>query len=139
MLLLLAFIWGSSFILMKKGLVAFDSMQVASLRIIIAFIFLTPFLPRAIKLLKRRHYLPVLIAALIGNGMPAFLFAEAQTKLDSALVGILNSIVPLFTFFIAFFLLFFLSPCSPHLVSSLDVAFEWCLGCLSPGCLSLGT
>ncbi len=103
MLLLLAFIWGSSFILMKKGLVAFDSMQVASLRIIIAFIFLTPFLPRAIKLLKRRHYLPVLIAALIGNGMPAFLFAEAQTKLDSALVGILNSIVPLFTFFIAFF------------------------------------
>ena len=103
MLLLLAFIWGSSFILMKKGLVAFDSMQVASLRIIIAFIFLTPFLPIAIKLLKRRHYLPVLIAALIGNGMPAFLFAEAQTKLDSALVGILNSIVPLFTFFIAFF------------------------------------
>ena len=103
MLLLLAFIWGSSFILMKKGLVAFDFIQVASLRIIIAFLFLIPFLPRAIKLLKRRHYLPLLVAALIGNGMPAFLFAKAQTQLDSALVGILNSSVPLFTFFIAFF------------------------------------
>ena len=35
--------------------------------------------------------------AFFGNGIPAFLFTKAQTQLDSSLVGILNSLVPLFT------------------------------------------
>ena len=96
-LVILALIWGSSFILMKRGLEVFDFMQVASLRIFIAFFSLTPFLPKALKIVKRKHYLPILITALFGNFMPAFLFAKAQTQLDSALVGILNATVPLFT------------------------------------------
>ena len=96
-LLFLAIIWGSSFILMKRGLEVFDFMQVATLRIFIAFISLIPFLPEAFKNVKRKHYLPIIIMALLGNGIPAFLFAKAQTHLDSSLVGILNSIVPLFT------------------------------------------
>ena len=96
-LLSLALIWGSSFILMKKGLEVFSFIEVASLRIAIAFIPLIPFLPKAIKTVKRKHYLPIFITALLGNGIPAYLFAKAQTQLDSSLVGILNAIVPFFT------------------------------------------
>ena len=96
-LLFLAIIWGSSFILMKEGLIVFDFMQVATLRIFIAFISLIPFLPKAFENVKRKHYLPIIIMAFLGNGIPAFLFTKAQTHLDSSLVGILNAIVPLFT------------------------------------------
>jgi len=96
-LLFLAIIWGSSFILMKRGLEVYDYMQVAALRIFIAFLSLIPFLPRAIRNIKKKHYLPIAIMAFLGNGIPAFLFTKAQTELDSSLVGILNALVPLFT------------------------------------------
>ena len=57
----LALIWGSSFILMKRGLEVFDFMEVAALRIVIAFVSLTPFLPQAFKLVKPKHYFPIVI------------------------------------------------------------------------------
>ena len=99
---ILAIIWGSSFILMKKGLEVFNYMQVANARIFIAFITLIPLLPKALKSVKRRYFFPILITALLGNGIPAILFAKAQTYLDSSFVGILNSSVPLFTIIIGF-------------------------------------
>jgi drug/metabolite transporter (DMT)-like permease len=96
-LILLAVVWGSSFILMKRGLVAYDYMQVAALRLFIAFLSLTPFMLKAIKVVQRKHLLAIVAMALFGNGMPAFLFTKAQTELDSSVIGILNSLVPLFT------------------------------------------
>ena len=93
----LALIWGSSFILMKRGLEVFNFMEVAALRIVIAFVSLIPFLPQAFKLVKPKHYFPIVISAFLGNGIPAFLFTKAQTELDSSLVGTLNGTVPLFT------------------------------------------
>ena len=93
----LALIWGSSFILMKRGLEVFNFMEVAALRIVIAFVSLTPFLPQAFKFVKPKHYFPIVISAFLGNGIPAFLFTKAQTELDSSLVGTLNGTVPLFT------------------------------------------
>ena len=102
-LIFLGIVWGSSFILMKKGLVAFDYMQVAALRLFIAFIALIPFIKKAIREVKKEHYFPLLIMAFFGNGLPAFLFAKAQTELDSSVIGILNSLVPLFTLLLALF------------------------------------
>ena len=96
-LFFLATIWGSSFILMKKGLLVFSDTQVAALRLFIAFLSLTPFLFQAFKKVNKKHILPIFIMAFFGNGIPAFLFTKAQTELDSSLVGILNSLVPLFT------------------------------------------
>lgn len=96
-LILLAVVWGSSFILMKRGLVAYDYMQVATLRLFIAFLSLTPFMLKAIKVVQRKHLLAIVAMALFGNGMPAFLFTKAQAELDSSIIGILNSLVPLFT------------------------------------------
>lgn len=101
---LLAFIWGSSFILMKKGLVVFNDLEVAQLRMGIAWLSLLPFVWKKLFYIEKKHIIPILIVGLFGNGFPAFLFTKAQTELDSSLVGILNALVPLFTFVLAMLL-----------------------------------
>lgn len=101
-LLLLAFIWGSSFILMKIGLKSFDSMQTASLRIGFASLFLLPYAVKYIRKLRKNDVVPLLIAGFIGSFIPAFLFTKAQTRIDSALAGMLNSLTPVFTMVVGF-------------------------------------
>ena len=96
-LIFLAIIWGSSFILMKRGLEVYSYTQVAALRLFIAFLSLLPFIFRAFKKVAKKHWGPIIITAFLGNGIPAFLFTKAQTHLDSSFVGILNSLTPLFT------------------------------------------
>lgn len=101
LLVTLALIWGSSFILMKRGLFhggrpVLDPWQMASARLAIAWLALSPLLFRHAALLKE-HWLPLLGTGVLGNGIPAFLFAGAQTHIDSALSGMLNSLTPLFT------------------------------------------
>ncbi|MGE0562298.1 MAG: DMT family transporter [Flavobacteriales bacterium] len=96
-LLLLAFIWGSSFILMKRGLVAYSHNEVATLRMVIAFLCFLPFILSNIKKVDRKYWKHLVIVGLFGNGIPAFLFTKAETGLSSSLTGMLNSLVPLFT------------------------------------------
>jgi len=95
-LLFLAFIWGSSFILMKKGLIVYSYTEVAALRMSISFICLLPFAIKSIKKVEKKYWKYLLIVGLFGNGIPAFLFTKAQTGLSSSLTGMLNSLVPLF-------------------------------------------
>ncbi|MDZ7605091.1 MAG: DMT family transporter [Cyclobacteriaceae bacterium] len=95
-LIILTVIWGSSFILMKKGLVAFSSGEVAALRIFTASLFMLPFAISWMKQVPRSEYKIVFLSGLIGSLIPAFLFAVAQTKLDSAITGIINSLTPVF-------------------------------------------
>jgi len=104
-LVLLSLIWGSSFILMKKGLEFYSFTQVAALRLFFASIALFPFLYKAIKEVKQHDIIPLIIVGVIGNGIPAFLFAEAQIYLESSVIGILNSLTPIFT--LVFAILFF--------------------------------
>lgn len=96
-ILLLAFIWGSSFILMKKGLVAYSHNEVATLRIVIAFLCFLPFILYNIKKVDKKYWKYLIIVGLFGNGIPAFLFTKAETGISSSLAGMLNSLVPLFT------------------------------------------
>ena len=103
LLLLLGIIWGSSFILMKKGIIVFSTKEVAMLRLGIAWLTLLPFTFKSIKRIPKKAWKPLAIVGLFGNGIPAFLFTEAQSVLDSSLIGILNALVPLFTFIIAVF------------------------------------
>jgi drug/metabolite transporter (DMT)-like permease len=101
----LALIWGSSFILMSKGLEAFTYDQVAAYRIFIAFIFI---LPLAVFHLKKEllpNWKAFLGNGLFGNFIPAFLFTQAETGISSSLTGMLNSLTPLFTLLIG--ILFF--------------------------------
>jgi len=100
MLLIISMIWGTSFILMKKGLQSFNNIQVASLRIFIAFLVFIPFLLRRFGRIKRVHWVPLLFVGFIGNFFPAYLFTLAQTHIDSSLAGILNSLTPLFALII---------------------------------------
>ena len=101
LLFTLALIWGSSFILMKRGLyheevAVLTPWQVATARLAIAWLALSPILFRHIALLPK-HWLPLLGSGVLGNGIPAFLFATAQSRIDSALSGMLNSLTPLMT------------------------------------------
>lgn len=100
-LIALAFIWGSSFILMKRGMEVFSATKVASLRIFIAFLSLTPFLIFHYKHMFGPKAKWLFWVGLLGNGLPAFLFTRAQLGLSSAVTGMLNSLTPLFTLILA--------------------------------------
>ena len=104
LMVLLALIWGSSFILMKKGLIVFNDIEVAQLRMGIAWLSLLPFVWKKLFTIKKKFIIPILVVGLFGNGFPAFLLTKAQTELDSSLIGILNALVPLFTFVFAMLL-----------------------------------
>lgn len=99
-LLTLVCIWGSSFILIKRGLDVFSNQEVGALRIVISFLFLLPFAITKLKKVKGRDWFYLSIVGIVGSGAPAFLFAKAQTGIDSNLAGILNSLTPLFTLLI---------------------------------------
>lgn len=97
LLFLLALIWGSSFILMKKGLHAFRPEQVAAIRISVACLATFPFVAGKLKSLKKRSVPYLMVVGLVGSGIPAFLFATAQTRINSSLAGMLNGLTPVFT------------------------------------------
>lgn len=101
-LLGLSLIWGSSFILMKRGLEAFTNNQVAAFRIFISYLAFLPFAIKHINKLKKENILSLLIIGVIGNAIPAMLFTKAQTRIDSSLAGMLNSLTPMFTLFAGF-------------------------------------
>lgn len=95
-LIILALIWGSSFILIKRGLLVFSPGEVGALRIVAAGTVLLPLsLPR-LKDLNKRQVKNLLAVGLLGSFIPAFLFAKAQTQLSSSLTGVFNAITPLF-------------------------------------------
>ena len=96
-LLFLSMIWGTSFILMKKGLESYNYMQVAAFRIFFSFVFLLPFTIRHMRVIRKDNIRSLIIVGLVGFAIPAFLFTKAQTRIDSSLAGILNSLTPLFT------------------------------------------
>ncbi|MEX2597979.1 MAG: DMT family transporter [Salibacteraceae bacterium] len=98
-LILLALTWGSSFILMKKGLIYYAPEEVAAFRISIAMLVLLPISLANLKSIKGK-VLPVFATGLFGNAIPAFLFAIAQTEIPSSLSGMLNSLTSLFTLLI---------------------------------------
>lgn len=93
---LLSFIWGSSFILMKEGMVGLTAFQVASIRIISAGIVLLPVAISSIRLIPKRIMFTVFMSGALGNLLPAYLFCVAEQKVDSALAGVLNSLTPIF-------------------------------------------
>ena len=101
-LLLLAFVWGSSFILMKIGLKSFSPDQAGALRILLASLALLPMSVRNLKNIQKKDLKSLLIAGFIGSFFPAFLFMKAETQINSSLAGMLNSLTPVFTLLVGF-------------------------------------
>lgn len=96
-LLITAFIWGSSFILMKVGLKSFSSEQSAAIRIASASIFLLPYSIKHIKALNKSNIFNLMVVGFIGSFIPSFLFTKAQTHIASSMAGMLNTLTPVFT------------------------------------------
>ena len=96
----LSFIWGSSFILIKKGLVGLTAIELGSIRIIISAFVLVPFTFKRLKEITFKQWKWIIISAFVGSFFPAFLFAFAEQEIDSSVASILNSIVPLNTIII---------------------------------------
>jgi drug/metabolite transporter (DMT)-like permease len=96
-LITLALIWGSSFILIKKGLVGLTPMQVGSMRILFAALFLLLIGFKSLAKIPHFQWKYIALTATLGTFIPAFLFAVAQTQIDSTVSSILNSLTPLNT------------------------------------------
>jgi len=95
MLVLLALVWGSSFILIKKALVVFSPGEVGAFRIVTAALVLLPLGIAKVKLLNKKQLGYLLCIGFLGSFIPAFLFATAQTQLSSSLAGVINALTPL--------------------------------------------
>jgi drug/metabolite transporter (DMT)-like permease len=96
LLSLLAIMWGSSFIIIKKSLDAFTPIQIATVRIMSAGIVFLPWLISSRKQYPKEKTKYFLWSGLLGYFLPAFLFAFAGSKINSSLSGTLNSATPLF-------------------------------------------
>jgi drug/metabolite transporter (DMT)-like permease len=95
-LLFLGFVWGSAFILMKKGLESFQPIQVASLRLVFAGSVSVFFFVKVYKDISKKDWLFLALSGTIGNFIPAFLFASAGSEMPSSLSGALNALTPFF-------------------------------------------
>ncbi|MEO1486587.1 MAG: DMT family transporter [Bacteroidota bacterium] len=99
---ILSIIWGTSYILIKKGLLGFTPLQLGSVRVVLAglFLFLIGF--RSIRGISKKEWPWVILSGFVGSFLPMFLFAFAETEIDSSVASVLNSLVPLFTLFIGY-------------------------------------
>jgi len=104
-LIILSIVWGSSFILIKKALVGLSALQVGSFRIIFAALFLILVGFKSIRRLTKQQWKWIVISGFLGSFFPVYLFAYAETEIDSAIASILNATTPLLT--LVFGVLFF--------------------------------
>lgn len=104
-LILLSLVWGSSFILIKKGLVGLSPLELGSFRIIFAALFLVMVGFKSLLKINRSQWRWIFLSAFLGSFFPVYLFAFAETEIDSAIASILNSTTPLMT--LIFGILFF--------------------------------
>lgn len=97
LLLVLALIWGTSFILMKKGLIVFSALELGATRVSVAALLLLPFALSKVKQVEKSRFKWLALSGVVGTLVPAFLFAYAETRLASGLAGVLNALTAVFT------------------------------------------
>ncbi|MGB5941623.1 MAG: EamA family transporter [Leeuwenhoekiella sp.] len=103
-LVVLSLVWGSSYILIKKALIGLDPVQLGVLRILFSAIFLFLIGFGTLRKISSKEWPWVALSAVCGTLLPVFLFAFAQTEIASSVTSILNSLVPLFTIILGYFL-----------------------------------
>ncbi len=103
-LILLSFIYGSAFILIKKGLLGLTPIQLASLRVIFSATFLSIFGFKTIKLIPKNKWKWIVLTGFIGNFFPVYLFSFSQTIINSSVAAVLSAMTPLFTILFGYFI-----------------------------------
>jgi drug/metabolite transporter (DMT)-like permease len=96
-LVVLAMIWGSSFILIKRGLIGLNPFQVGSLRIVFAAVFLLIIGFKSLTKIPQNQWKYIALTSVFGTFIPVYLFSIAQTQIASSVSSILNSLTPLNT------------------------------------------
>lgn len=96
-LVVLALIWGSSFILIKRGLIGLNPFQVGSLRIVFAAVFLLIIGFKSLTKIPQNQWKYIALTSVFGTFIPVYLFSIAQTQIASSVSSILNSLTPLNT------------------------------------------
>ncbi|HAY32745.1 MAG TPA: DMT family transporter [Ignavibacteria bacterium] len=104
LLIILSLIWGSSYILIKRGLDVYTPEQVGTMRLTFAFLILLPTALKNVFRLPGNKLLVLFLIGLVGNILPYLLFSYAQTVLASSVTGILNALTPIFAMLIAVFI-----------------------------------
>jgi len=99
---ILTLTWGSSFILIKQGLVVYTPMEVGALRLCVAGLALVFFGVRSFKHIPKKLLPWVVVGGGMGNFIPMFLFPLAQERVSSSMAGILDSLVPMFVLLFGF-------------------------------------
>lgn len=101
LLSVLSLVWGSSFILMKKGLLALTAVELGALRIIFAALFLLLVGFRSLQKIENHQWKYLVLTAFFGTFFPVFLFAYAQQNhINSSISAIINALTPLNTLLI---------------------------------------
>lgn len=100
--IILALIWGTSFILIKRGLKVYTPVELGAIRITVAGFVLLPFALKYLKKFSTKKIYLLFLVALLANVIPAILFSLAQTRLSSGIAGILNSLAPIFAILISY-------------------------------------
>lgn len=99
--IVLSVVWGSSFILMKKSAEHLNGLQIGAIRIFAAGIAFLPLAIFHISKIPKKNLGIVILTGLLGNFLPALLFASAiKENGESSLASILNSLTPLFVILI---------------------------------------
>lgn len=94
---LLAAIWGSSFLFMRIATVEFGALPTAALRVAIAALFLLPLLwMRGLAPQLGKRWKPVFFVGVLNSGIPFACFSFALLSITTGLSAILNATVPLF-------------------------------------------
>ncbi len=95
--ILLAAIWGSSFLFTRIGAVEFGAVATAFVRVLLAALFLLPFL------ISSGHWQAfkaragsIMFVGILNAGIPFALYAYAVMSISTGLSSILNATVPLF-------------------------------------------
>ena len=99
-LAILSLIWGSSFILIKKGLVGLNSVQLASLRMIFAASVIYIYSYNSIKKIPKKSWKWIVITAYLGTFFPVYLISYGQTEIESGLASIITTVTPINTLII---------------------------------------
>ncbi len=131
LLIFVSFVWGASFILMKRGLESYSPLQLGSLRIFFAFLFLLPLLFKRLKKFNKKQLKPLLVVSIIGNLIPALLFALAQTQVSSSMAGMLNTMFPILALIIG--ALFYGAKTQKHRILGIAIGLLGTIGIVLSG------
>jgi drug/metabolite transporter (DMT)-like permease len=130
-LILLSIVWGSSFILIKKGLIGLSPLQLGSFRIIFASIFLILVGFKSISRIRKEQWKLIILTGFLGSFFPVYLFAFAETEIDSAVASILNATTPLMT--LIFGVIFFRAVFTQNKILGIILGLAGTLGLIFTG------